>query len=65
MLLKGHVNGQYHEGSACFNKEGNVVYFTRSNYTKKKLRKSLKDENNLKLFRAQLKGEEWNNVTEL
>lgn len=65
MLLKGNINGQYHEGPACFNKAGDVVYFTRSNYTKKKLIKSSKDENNLKLFRAELKGEEWLNVTEL
>lgn len=65
MLLKGNVNGQYHEGPACFNKAGDVVYFTRSNYTKKRLKKSSKDENNLKLFRAELKGEEWINVTEL
>ncbi len=65
MMLKGDINGQYHEGPACFNKAGDVVYFTRSNYTKKKLRKSSKDENNLKLFRAELVGEEWINVTEL
>ena len=64
-LLKGNINGAYHEGPACFNKAGNVVYFTRSNYTKKKLKKNSKDENNLKLFRAELKGEEWINVTEL
>lgn len=65
MLLKGNVNGQYHEGPACFNKEGNVVYFTRSNYVKKKLIKNAKDENNLKLFRAELVGDKWTNVTEM
>lgn len=65
MLLKGNVNGQYHEGPACFNKAGNVVYFTRSNYTKKKLVKSSKSENNLKLFRAELVGDKWTNVTEM
>ena len=64
-LLKGSINGAFHEGPACFNKAGNVVYFTRSNYIKRKLRKSTKDENNLKLFRAELKGDEWGNVTEL
>lgn len=65
MLLKGNVNGQYHEGPACFNKAGDVVYFTRSNYTKKKLVKSTKSENNLKLFRAELVGTKWTHVTEL
>lgn len=64
-MLKGNINGEYHEGPACFNKEGNVVYFTRSNYIKKKLKKSSKNENNLKLYRAELKGDEWVNITEL
>lgn len=65
MLLKGNVNGQYHEGPACFTKEGNVVYFTRSNYAKKKLAKSSKSENNLQLFRAELIGDKWTNVTSM
>ncbi len=65
MLLKGNVNGQYHEGPACFNKDGNVVYFTRNNYHKKKLTKSSKNENNLKLFKAELIGDKWKNVVEL
>lgn len=65
MLLKGNVNGQYHEGPACFNKEGNVVYFTRSNYAKKKLARSSKSENNLQLFRAELVGDKWTNVTSM
>lgn len=65
MLLKGSVNGEYHEGPACFNKAGNVVYFTRSNYFKKKMAKSAKNENNLKLFRAELVNDKWTNVTEM
>ena len=65
MLLKGNINGQYHEGPACFNKAGNIVYFTRSNYQKKKLTKNSKNENNLKLYRAELVDDKWTNVTEL
>ncbi len=66
MNLKGNINGQYHEGPACFTKDGHVVYFTRSNYLKKKkLDKSSKSENNLKLFRAELIGDKWTNLTEL
>lgn len=66
MLLKGNVNGQFHEGPACFTKDGNVVYFTRSNYSKKhKLGHSSKQENNLKIFRAELVGDKWTNLTEL
>ena len=64
MLLKGDVNGRYHEGPACFSKDGKVVYFTRSNYVKKKLKKSSKDENNLKIFRAELVNDKWTNITE-
>lgn len=66
MLLKGNVNGQFHEGPACFSKDGKVVYFTRSNYLRKrKLDRSSKEENNLKLFRAELVNDKWTNVTEL
>lgn len=64
MLLKGDVNGRYHEGPACFSKDGKVVYFTRSNYIKRKRIKSSKDENNLKIFRAELVDDKWTNVTE-
>ena len=64
MLLKGDVNGRYHEGPACFSKDGKVVYFTRSNYIKRKRVTSSKDENNLKIFRAELVDDKWTNVTE-
>lgn len=65
-LLKGEINGEYHEAAATFNKEGNVVYFTRSNYfTKKKLGKNNKNESNLKIFRAELKDGRWTNLEEL
>jgi outer membrane protein OmpA-like peptidoglycan-associated protein/tetratricopeptide (TPR) repeat protein len=66
MLLKGNVNGQFHEGPACFTKDGKVVFFTRSNYAKKrKLDRSSKSENNLQLFRAELVDDKWTNVTGL
>ncbi|MBI4947529.1 MAG: OmpA family protein [Bacteroidetes bacterium] len=64
-LLKGEINGEYHEGPATFNKSGDVVYFTRSNYYKYKLRKSSKNENNLKIFRADLVNSKWTNLEEL
>ena len=66
MLLKGNINGEFHEGPACFTKDNNVVYFTRSNYAKKhKLAKSSKSENNLKVYKAELVGEKWTNITSL
>jgi len=64
-LLKGEINGRYHEGPATFNKKGNVVYFTRSNYYKYNLRKSSKDENNLKIFKARLVNGKWVELEEM
>lgn len=65
MLLKGNINGQYHEGPACFTADGKTVYFTRSDLHGKKIGKSSKGENNLKIYRAELQGEKWTNITEL
>lgn len=66
VLLQGDINGLYNEGPATFNKEKNVVYFTRNNYKeKKKLIKSSKNENNLKIFRAELIEGKWTNLEEL
>jgi len=63
VALEGKVNGPYHEGPACFNESGDVMYFTRSNYLKKKkMAASTKRENNLQLFRAELIDGEWTNV---
>lgn len=65
MLLKGDVNGRFHEGPACFSKDGKVIYFTRSNYIKRKRITSSKEENNLKIFRAELVNDKWTNLTEM
>jgi len=62
-LLKGEINGQYHEGPATFSADGKVVYFTRSNYVKRKVGKDEANVNNLKIFRAELKDNKWENVT--
>lgn len=64
--LKGEINGVYHEGPSVFNKDGNKVYFTRSNYkASNKLRKNDKDESNLKIFSAELKEGIWTNLKEM
>lgn len=65
VLLKGQVNGQYHEGPATFNKEGDVVFFTRSNYTKRKLKTGEGNVNVLKIYRAEKKGDAWKNIQEV
>lgn len=64
-LLKGEINGRYHEGPATFSNTGDVVYFTRSNYYKSDLKKSSKGENNLKLFKAKLVDGKWKQLEEL
>jgi peptidoglycan-associated lipoprotein len=64
-LLKGEINGRYHEGPATFTKTGDVVYFTRSNYFKSALKNSSKNENNLKLFKAKLVDGKWTQLEEL
>lgn len=64
-LLEGNINGKYHDGPAVFSADGKTMYFTRSNYNKKKLAVNENDENNLKLLSAELVNGEWSNLTEL
>ncbi len=65
-LLKGVVNGKYHEGPATFNKAGTEVYFTRSNYFKpNKLSKNSGNESNLKIFKAKLVDNNWTDLEEM
>ncbi|MBW6481460.1 MAG: OmpA family protein [Vicingaceae bacterium] len=63
-LLKGDINGRFHEGPASFSKDGNMVYFTRSNYLKRKMKTNLNKENNLKIFSATLVDDKWKNLKE-
>lgn len=63
-LLKGDVSGPFHDGPATFNKDGDVVYFTRSNYFRRKVKVDENNVSNLKIFRAELVGDKWKNLTE-
>lgn len=51
-LLKGTVNGIYHDGPAAFSAEGSTMYFTRNNYVNHKEGKSSDDEVLLKIYSA-------------
>ncbi len=62
--IPGNVNGPYHEGPSVLTKDGKTIYFTRSNYTKARLKKSSDNTNNLQLFRATLDGEKWKDLKE-
>lgn len=64
-LLKGDINGPFHEGPATFNAEGDIVYFTRSNYYKRRMTVNDNMENNLKIFKATLIDGVWKHLEEL
>lgn len=63
-LLQGDINSKFHEGPATFSQDGNTVYFTRSNYYKRKMEVNDENENNLKIFKATLIGGKWKNLEE-
>lgn len=65
-ILRGEISGKYNEGPATFNNAGNEVYFTRNNYFKnKRLKRSSTDMNNLKIFKAVLVNDKWQEMAEL
>ncbi|MBK9540721.1 MAG: OmpA family protein [Bacteroidetes bacterium] len=51
-LLKGELNGIYHEGPASFSSKGDTVYFTRNTYVARKVKKSDDDVVILKICRG-------------
>jgi outer membrane protein OmpA-like peptidoglycan-associated protein len=63
--LKGKINTKFHESSTSFSKDGNTVYFTRNNYTKRKLGANEAGTILLKLYRATLENNKWTNIEEL
>lgn len=64
--LEGEVNGPFHEGAAVLSPDGRTLYFTRSNYTKRKLGKDDGNTSHLKLFLATLDSAtgKWTNIQE-
>ncbi len=63
--LKGKINSKFHESSTSFSKDGQTVYFTRNNYTKRRLGKNSEGNILLKLYRATLNDGVWTNIEEL
>ncbi|WP_350292013.1 OmpA family protein [uncultured Croceitalea sp.] len=59
------INTKYHEGIAAFIPEGNVMYFTRNNYTDKTLERDDDGMNHLKLYKSKLQGGEWTKPEEV
>lgn len=52
------INSNLHEGPACFDTTGQIVYFTRNNFQKVKEKNNIAI-NNLLLFKAQFNGRKW------
>lgn len=60
------MNTPYHESTSVFTENGDVVYFTRNNYTKKKkLKRDEAGTTKLKLFRSYKSNEGWSSPEEL
>jgi outer membrane protein OmpA-like peptidoglycan-associated protein len=51
-VMKKKVNSKFHEGPVSFTPDGKMVYFTRNNVAKGKMRKDQKGIQNLKMYVA-------------
>lgn len=59
------INSKFNESTPIFSKDGNTVYFTRNNFKDGKRGKDAQKTTLLKLYKATLKGENWEDITEL
>ena len=59
--LKGVLNSEFHESSPTFTADGNTMYFTRSNITKR----AKENDQNLKIYRTKKKDGKWQEPEEL
>ncbi len=63
--VQGKINTRFHESSTTFSKDGQTVYFTRNNYTKRKLGANTEGTILLKLYKATFEDGKWRNIEEL
>lgn len=59
------INSKFHESTPTFTNDGKTVYFTRNNFLDGKKGKDANKTMHLKLYKATLVGDSWENVTEL
>jgi len=59
------LNTKFHESTPVFTKDAKTAYFTRNNYNNGKRGKDAKETTLLKIYKATLNGEKWENITEL
>ncbi len=50
--LSKKINTKYHESTPVFSKDGNTIYFTRNNFSKRKLGKDKSGTNKLKIYQS-------------
>ncbi len=60
-----NLNTKFHEATPVFTKDGKTVYFTRNNYNDGKRGKDANETTLLKIYKATLNGDKWENVVEL
>ncbi|MEP3836035.1 MAG: OmpA family protein [Algibacter sp.] len=67
ILIDGsNINSDYHESNVAITNDGNTMYFTRDNVTKKnKLNFDKKGTTHLKIYKATLTESGWGNIKEL
>ncbi|MEN9908264.1 MAG: hypothetical protein RLZZ540_1413 [Bacteroidota bacterium] len=63
--LSKNLNTKFHESTPIFTKDGKTVYFTRNNFNDGKRGKDTQETTLLKIYKADLNGDNWDNVTEL
>lgn len=63
--LSKNLNSKFHESTPVFTKDGKTVYFTRNNFNDGKRGKDDHETTLLKIYKADLNGDNWDNVTEL
>jgi outer membrane protein OmpA-like peptidoglycan-associated protein len=63
--LKGSINSVFHDGPLTISKDGKTIYFSRNDFNKNVLGKNEEGITNLKIYRATLSDEKWNNIEEL
>lgn len=64
MTIKGDVNTKFHESSPVITKDGQTLYFTRTNSTPK-IKMGKNEKVLLKIYRATKVGDKWTNVEDL
>ena len=63
--FSSNIRTKFHEGPASFNKDQDVIYFTRSNYSNGQEIKGADGKAHMKIYSAQKGPEDWLEITEV